>query len=78
MKLEELKPNSILLKELLETVTEIPASLDYDAFGRILDPVRGGRARLLMSGKTIAASRTAGQCRFAIKSILDHEVVVIG
>jgi hypothetical protein len=40
--------------------------------------VRGRRARLLVSGKTIAASRTAGQCRFAIKSILDHEVVVIG
>ena len=40
--------------------------------------VRGRRARLLVSGKTIAANRTAGQCRFAIKSILDHEVVVIG
>lgn len=40
--------------------------------------VRGRRARLLVSGKTIAASRTAGQCRFAIESIVDHEVVVIG
>ena len=27
--------------------------------------VRGWRARLRVSGKTIAANRTAGQCRFA-------------
>jgi hypothetical protein len=40
--------------------------------------VRGGRARLLVSGKTLPANWAAGQCRFAIKSILDHEVVVIG
>jgi len=40
--------------------------------------VRGQRVRLLTSGKTVAASLTAGWGRFEVKSILDHEVVVIG
>ncbi len=30
-----------LLKELLKKISEIPATLDFDAFGRILDPACG-------------------------------------
>ena len=37
--------NSTLLKELLKKVSEIPASLDYDAFGRIYEYFLGEFAR---------------------------------
>ena len=37
--------NSMLLKELLKKVSEIPASLDYDAFGRIYEYFLGEFAR---------------------------------
>ena len=40
--------------------------------------VRGKRARLLVSGKEAPARTAAGWCRLEVKSILDHEVVVIG
>ncbi len=40
--------------------------------------VHDKHARLLVTGKTVAALRTAGRCRIEIKSILDHEVIVIG
>jgi type I restriction-modification system DNA methylase subunit len=36
---------STLLKELLKKVSEIPASVDYDAFGRIYEYFLGGFAR---------------------------------
>jgi hypothetical protein len=39
--------------------------------------VRGQRARLLVAGQKASAGKSAGWCRFEIKSILDHEVVVI-
>jgi type I restriction enzyme M protein len=37
--------NSVLLKELLKKVSEIPVSLDYDAFGRIYEYFLGEFAR---------------------------------
>jgi type I restriction enzyme M protein len=37
--------NSILLKELLKTISEIPVSLDFDAFGRIYEYFLGQFAR---------------------------------
>ena len=37
--------NSTLLKELLKKISEIPASLDYDAFGRIYEYFLGAFAR---------------------------------
>lgn len=37
--------NSTLLKELLKRVSEIPATIDYDAFGRIYEYFLGGFAR---------------------------------
>lgn len=40
--------------------------------------VRGKRTRLLVSGKAATIRTTAGWSRFEIKSILDHETVVIG
>jgi hypothetical protein len=40
--------------------------------------VRGRRARLLVADKTVAGTRTTNGCRFEIKSILAHEVAVIG
>ena len=40
--------------------------------------VREGHAKLLVSGQKVLASRSAGWLCFQIKSILDHEVVVIG
>ena len=39
--------------------------------------VRGKRARLLVAGTSAAAAARAGWSRFEVKSILDHEVVVI-
>jgi hypothetical protein len=40
--------------------------------------VNGKRARLLVSGKVVTAGTIAGWSRFEVKSILDHEVSVIG
>jgi hypothetical protein len=40
--------------------------------------VDGRHARLLVAGKTVAITSTAGWLRIPIKSILDHEVIVIG
>jgi type I restriction enzyme M protein len=37
--------NSTLLKELLKTISEIPVSLDFDAFGRIYEYFLGEFAR---------------------------------
>ena len=44
---------------------------------RLPQDVRGGRARLLVSGRPVTADATAGWSRFEVNSILDHEVVVI-
>jgi hypothetical protein len=40
--------------------------------------VRGKRVRFLASGRAVTAGITAGWTRFEVKSIMDHEVVVIG
>ena len=40
--------------------------------------VHGKRLRFLASGKAVTAGSTAGWKRFEVKSIMDHEVVVIG
>jgi hypothetical protein len=40
--------------------------------------VNGKRARLLVAGKAVAVGAVAGWSRFEVKSILDHEVSVIG
>ena len=40
--------------------------------------VSGKRARLLVSGKAVGTGAVAGWSRFEVKSILDHEVGVIG
>ncbi len=40
--------------------------------------VRGKRARLLVTEQTVAARATPGWSHFELKSVLDHEVVVIG
>jgi hypothetical protein len=40
--------------------------------------VRGKRARLLVSGGNTPASVSKGWCSFDVRSILDHEIVVIG
>ena len=40
--------------------------------------VRGKRVRFLVAGKTVTAGITAGWSRFEVKSILDHEVIVVG
>ena len=39
--------------------------------------LRGTRTRSLVAGGAVATSTTAGWCQFEIKSLLDHEVVVI-
>jgi hypothetical protein len=40
--------------------------------------VSGKRARLLVAGKTVTARAIAGWSHFEVKSMLDHEVSVIG
>lgn len=40
--------------------------------------VRGKRVRFLVAGKTFTTGNTAGWSRFEVKSILDHEVIVVG
>jgi hypothetical protein len=40
--------------------------------------VNRSRARLLVAGKTIPLTRTAGRYRIELKSISDHELVVLG
>jgi len=45
---------------------------------RLPDGVRGRHGRSLVSGKKMFATRSGGWFSFEIKSILDHEVVVIG
>ena len=44
---------STLLTELLKKVSEIPASLDYDAFGRILDPACGSGGMFVQLDKFV-------------------------
>ena len=39
--------------------------------------VRGKRVRLLVSGQKSSAAVTKGWSRFQLKSLLDHEVVVL-
>jgi hypothetical protein len=45
---------------------------------RLPADVRGTTLRLLVSGQTASAATSAGWCRFELKSLLDHEVVVVG
>ena len=45
---------------------------------RLLPGVRRSRARFLVSGKEVPTFAKAGWNRFEVKSILDHEVIVIG
>ena len=40
--------------------------------------MRGKRARLLVSGKGASVNARAGWCHFETKTILDHEVIVLG
>ena len=49
---------STVLKELLEKVSEIPASLDYDAFGRILETLRLANVQCASREKNRANSRS--------------------
>lgn len=44
---------------------------------RLPSDLGGKRARFLVAGKNISAKTVAGWCRFEVKSILDHEVIVI-
>jgi hypothetical protein len=45
---------------------------------RLPGDVRAKHARLLVAGKQIEASTSSGWSHFEVKSVLDHEVVVIG
>jgi hypothetical protein len=45
---------------------------------KLPDGVRGNKLRLLVSGQRASASVKNGWSTFEIKSVLDHEVVVIG
>ncbi len=45
---------STLLKELLKKVSEIPATMDYDAFGRILDPACGSGGMFVQSARFVS------------------------
>jgi hypothetical protein len=40
--------------------------------------VRGKRARLLVAGKAATAGITAGWANLEVRSVLDHEVIVLG
>ena len=44
---------STLLKELLKKISEIPATLDFDAFGRILDPACGSGGMFVQSARFV-------------------------
>jgi hypothetical protein len=44
---------------------------------RLPEDVRGATLRLLVSGQTATATAIDGWCRFELKSLLDHEVVVV-
>jgi hypothetical protein len=44
---------------------------------RLPDGVRGRSIRLLASGEKVSAATQNGWSRFELKSVLDHEVVVI-
>jgi hypothetical protein len=45
---------------------------------KLLQGVRGRRVKLLVAGQRIAATTRDGWSRFELKSVLDHEVVVVG
>jgi hypothetical protein len=45
---------------------------------KLPDGVQGGRVRSLVSGRSISAAKKAGLVSFEVKSILDHEVALIG
>jgi len=45
---------------------------------KLFPEVRGNRVRFLSSGRTVTAGLTAGWSRFEVRSILDHEVAVVG
>jgi hypothetical protein len=40
--------------------------------------VRGDRVRLLVAGRSLAATVQGGWARFELPAVLDHELVVIG
>lgn len=44
---------------------------------RLADDVRGGRLRLLVSGRQTVPETADGWCRFEVAPVTDHEVVVI-
>ncbi len=44
---------------------------------RVPEALRGGDARLLVAGGTVATAQEDGWVRFEVASVLDHEVVVI-
>jgi hypothetical protein len=45
---------------------------------KLPDDVRTTQARLLVAGRTVAATRRDGWASLEIPSVLDHEVIVIG
>ena len=61
---------STLLKELLKTVSEIPASIDYDAFGRIYEYFLGEFARTEGHRRAASSIRRAASCACSPKSLI--------
>lgn len=50
---------------------------DHDSV-KLPDGVAAGGVRLLVSGEQLTPVMQNGTARFAVKSVLDHEVIVIG
>ena len=60
---------STLLKELLKKVSEIPATVDYDAFGRILDPACGSGDMFVQSARFVAQHKKNPAAELSIHGV---------
>ena len=66
---------SILLKELLNKASEIPASMGYDAFGRILDPAYGSGATFVSSAWFVAEHKKSPAAEISVHGVEKTEQV---
>ena len=60
---------STLLKELLKKVSEIPATVDYDAFGRILDPACGSGGMFVSSARFVSEHKKNPSAEISIHGV---------
>ncbi len=60
---------STLLKEQLKKVSEIPASLDYDTFGRILDPACGSGGMFVSSARFVSEHKKNPAAKLCIHGV---------